>query len=132
MLVQWYIGIPPIHQFFFDVKLMRLTATDPTDGTDLMEVNGGGPVGDVLNGGGLCGALFDGTHTLTAGGTEAQGMVNLISGLTTLPRNTSVLHVSHSHHICPCIRHRTGLVDRKVCSPALCTFACFPSLALVI
>jgi hypothetical protein len=30
---------------------MRLTATDPTDGMDLMEVNGAGPVGYMLNGG---------------------------------------------------------------------------------
>jgi hypothetical protein len=42
------IGIPPIHQFFLDVKEMRLTATDPTDGGDLMGFNGAGP---VLNGG---------------------------------------------------------------------------------
>jgi hypothetical protein len=44
----------PIHQFFLDVKVMRLTATEPTDGTALMGANGRdeldmGPVANLLN-----------------------------------------------------------------------------------
>jgi hypothetical protein len=38
---------------------------------------------------GLCGALFDGL-ILTAGGAEAQGTLNLISGLSTV-----LSHVTH-------------------------------------
>jgi hypothetical protein len=42
----------PIHQFFLDVKVMRLTASEPTGGTDLMGTGerGTGPVDDLLNG----------------------------------------------------------------------------------
>jgi hypothetical protein len=41
----------PIHQFFLDVKVMRLTATEPTGGTDLMGTGevGTGPVDNLLN-----------------------------------------------------------------------------------
>jgi hypothetical protein len=51
-----HIGFPPIHQFFLDVKVTRLTATDPGGGTGLMGVKGmeelgAGPVGNVLDGG---------------------------------------------------------------------------------
>jgi hypothetical protein len=49
MLISCYIARAPIHQFFLDVKVMRLTATDPTDGTDLMAmgVNRIGELGTV-------------------------------------------------------------------------------------
>jgi len=43
----------PIHQFFLDVKVMRLTATEPPGGTDLMGTDGmgelaTGPVDNLL------------------------------------------------------------------------------------
>ena len=44
ILVLRHIGFPPIHQFFLDVKVTRLTATDPTGGTDLIGFNGAEPV----------------------------------------------------------------------------------------
>ncbi len=55
MLVQRHIGFPPIHQFFLDVKVTRLTATDPGCGTGLMGVKGmeelgAGLVHNVLDG----------------------------------------------------------------------------------
>jgi len=60
-------------------------------------------------------------------GTEAQGILTLSLGYP--DRVTSPLHpvlgryhVSHSHHICSCIRHRARFVDRKVGSPTTCTF----------
>jgi hypothetical protein len=37
----------PIHQFFLDVKVMRLTATEPPGGTDLMDTDG---VGELATG----------------------------------------------------------------------------------
>jgi len=42
-----------IHQFFLDVKVMRLTATEPPGGTDLMDTDGmgelvTGPVDNLL------------------------------------------------------------------------------------
>lgn len=36
-MIHW---VPPIHQFFLDVKVTRLTATDPGCGTGLMGVKG--------------------------------------------------------------------------------------------
>jgi hypothetical protein len=49
-----HIGFPPIHQFFLDVKVMRLTATDPGGGTLMgvkgMEELGAGPVDNMLDG----------------------------------------------------------------------------------
>jgi hypothetical protein len=55
MLFLRHIGFPPIHQFFLDVKVTRLTATDPEGGTGLMGVKGmeelgAGRADDVLNG----------------------------------------------------------------------------------
>lgn len=50
-----HIGFPPIHQFFLDVKVMRLTATDPEGGTFMgvkgMEEVGAGPVANMFDGG---------------------------------------------------------------------------------
>lgn len=56
MLLLGHIGFPPIHQFFLDVKEMRLTATDPLGGTDLMgvigmEELGAGAVDNMFDGG---------------------------------------------------------------------------------
>lgn len=56
MLFLGHIGFPPIHQFFLDVKEMRLTATVPVGGTGLMgvigmEELGAGPVDNMFDGG---------------------------------------------------------------------------------
>jgi hypothetical protein len=49
-----HIEFPPIHQFFLDVKVMRLTATDPGGGTFMdekgIEELGAGAVDNMLDG----------------------------------------------------------------------------------
>ena len=49
LLILCQIMRAPIHQFFLDVKVMRLTATDPTGGTDRMDVIGLGELGTVAD-----------------------------------------------------------------------------------
>ena len=55
MLFLWHIELPPIHQFFLDVNVMRLTATDPEGGTFMgvkgIEELGAGPVDNMVDGG---------------------------------------------------------------------------------
>ncbi len=109
-----------------------------------IEELGAGPVDNMVDGGKGRLALLDDrlilyriASPLCIAEPRHRGILTLSPGwgrysATPEARNPTILHVPHHHHICPCIHHRTRLVDRKVCLPAICTYVYCAWLASVI